>query len=81
MAVSELPMLGADERELVTRTWNATQRPFSDGARVHELIAAQAARTPEALAVVGLGRAADLCRARGTLQPPRPPPRRARGAP
>lgn len=50
--VGDLPMLGDDERVLVLETWNATQRPFSDRARIHELIAAQATRTPDATAVV-----------------------------
>jgi len=54
-AVGELPLLGDDERELVLETWNATRRPFSEGARVHELIGAQAASTPEAIALVGSG--------------------------
>jgi amino acid adenylation domain-containing protein len=54
-AVDDLPLLGEDERALVLETWNATQRPFSDGVRVHELISAQAARTPEAVAVVSSG--------------------------
>jgi amino acid adenylation domain-containing protein len=51
LAIGDLPLLGGEERSQVLTAWNDTARPFSDGARVHELIAAQAARTPSAVAV------------------------------
>jgi amino acid adenylation domain-containing protein len=40
------------ERREVVESWNATATAFPDDRCVHELIAAQAARTPEAVAVV-----------------------------
>ncbi|MEW5928738.1 MAG: amino acid adenylation domain-containing protein [Gemmatimonadota bacterium] len=64
----ELPLLGAAERERVVAEWNDTARPYPD-ALVHELFAEQAARTPDAPAVLtggepltyaGLDRRSDL---------------------
>ncbi|HEX2091735.1 MAG TPA: amino acid adenylation domain-containing protein, partial [Longimicrobiaceae bacterium] len=49
--LSELPLLGAAERRQVLEAWNATERPYPAGLRVHDLFAAQAARTPQATAV------------------------------
>ncbi|HEY0603268.1 MAG TPA: MupA/Atu3671 family FMN-dependent luciferase-like monooxygenase, partial [Herpetosiphonaceae bacterium] len=49
--VSRLPLLSAAEQETLLRTWNATALPSPD-ACIHELIAAQAARTPDAIALV-----------------------------
>ncbi len=49
--VSGLPLLDGAERERVLREWNATERPYPAGLRVHDLFAAQAARTPDAVAV------------------------------
>ncbi|HEX8272116.1 MAG TPA: amino acid adenylation domain-containing protein, partial [Longimicrobiaceae bacterium] len=49
--VSELPLLGGDERRRVVAEWNDTARPYPD-ALVHELFAEQAARTPDAPAVL-----------------------------
>ncbi|HEV2735904.1 MAG TPA: amino acid adenylation domain-containing protein, partial [Longimicrobiaceae bacterium] len=49
--VSGLPLLDDAERERVLRAWNATERPYPAGLRVHDLFAAQAARTPDAVAV------------------------------
>ncbi|HKI02159.1 MAG TPA: non-ribosomal peptide synthase/polyketide synthase, partial [Thermoanaerobaculia bacterium] len=48
--LSELPLLGPGERDQLLLEWNATDRPVPAGL-VHEWIAAQAARTPEAVAV------------------------------
>jgi amino acid adenylation domain-containing protein len=50
--VSDLPVMSAAERKLLVDAWNATavDRPF--GCCVHELVSAQAARTPDATAVV-----------------------------
>ncbi len=49
--VDALPLLPAAERELVVKTWNATDRP-APGGTVTELFEAQAARTPHATALV-----------------------------
>jgi amino acid adenylation domain-containing protein len=49
--LAALPLLGSEEREQLLTGWNATARPVPDGC-VHEWIAAQAARSPEAVAVV-----------------------------
>jgi amino acid adenylation domain-containing protein len=50
-ALDALDVLSASERELVVETWNATAAPFPSDACLHELIEAQAARTPDAVAV------------------------------
>ncbi len=49
--LSELPLLGEAERDQIVVEWNATGKPVPQGF-VHEWIAAQAVRTPEAVAVV-----------------------------
>ncbi|MGO1070384.1 amino acid adenylation domain-containing protein, partial [Lysobacter sp. CA199] len=51
-AVSRLPILGEDERNLVLQTWNATAIEYPRDACMHELFEAQAARTPDAVALV-----------------------------
>jgi amino acid adenylation domain-containing protein len=51
-AVAELPLLGPEERRRVVSEWNDTARPLPTEALIHELIAAQAARTPDAVALV-----------------------------
>ncbi|MGW2230891.1 amino acid adenylation domain-containing protein, partial [Streptomyces formicae] len=48
--VGRVDVLGAPERELVVAEWNATAAPVP-GVSVPELFAAQAARTPDAVAV------------------------------
>ncbi|MEW5925949.1 MAG: amino acid adenylation domain-containing protein, partial [Gemmatimonadota bacterium] len=48
---AEVPLLRAEERAQVLEGWNATAAEFPD-APVHERIAAQAARTPDAAAVL-----------------------------
>ncbi|HEU4560010.1 MAG TPA: amino acid adenylation domain-containing protein, partial [Longimicrobium sp.] len=50
--VERLELLSAAERRMVVEEWNATDAAFSDDACVHELFEAQAARTPDAVAVV-----------------------------
>jgi non-ribosomal peptide synthetase component F len=47
-----LPLLGAEELALVTRTWNDTAAPFPQDACLHTLFADQAARTPERTALI-----------------------------
>src|SRR5262249_11669879 len=49
--VGRLETLGAAERELVVSGWYDTERPVPSGSLV-ELLAAQVARTPDAVAVV-----------------------------
>jgi len=50
-SLRELPLLAPAERHQVTVEWNATAREVPRAACVHELFAAQAARTPHAMAV------------------------------
>ncbi|MCB1058296.1 MAG: amino acid adenylation domain-containing protein, partial [Acidobacteria bacterium] len=56
--LSELPMLDAAERHQVVAEWNDTARPENSQppATLHELVLAQARRTPEAVAVSSGGR-------------------------
>jgi amino acid adenylation domain-containing protein len=49
--IDELPLLDAAERALVVRTWNDTPADYPQNFCLHELIAQQAARTPEAAAL------------------------------
>ncbi|MDT8368397.1 MAG: amino acid adenylation domain-containing protein [Longimicrobiales bacterium] len=55
-SVSTLPVMGPEEEERVLHEWNATEVPFPREVGVHSLVSAQAARTPEAVAVVAGGR-------------------------
>jgi amino acid adenylation domain-containing protein len=48
----EAEPLAEAERTLVVETWNATAEPYPSEACVHELFEAQAALTPEAVALV-----------------------------
>jgi amino acid adenylation domain-containing protein len=50
--VAALDVLPASERQRVVEQWNATAAPYPDDACLHELIDAQVARTPDAVAVV-----------------------------
>jgi amino acid adenylation domain-containing protein len=49
--LSELPLLTSVEREQLA-AWNATLEPRPAGATLHRLFEAQAARTPDAVAVI-----------------------------
>ncbi|MEA2125487.1 MAG: hypothetical protein QOI80_2269 [Solirubrobacteraceae bacterium] len=49
--LSELPILTADERRRMLVEWNDTAHPYDERC-VHERIAEQAAKTPDAVAVV-----------------------------
>jgi amino acid adenylation domain-containing protein len=51
-SVWALPMLTAAEKDRVLRAWNETEAPYPDDVCVHELFEAQAARTPDAVAVM-----------------------------
>nr|QEO74352.1 condensation domain-containing protein [uncultured bacterium] len=50
--VSALPLLGEDERRQLLSEWNETAAEYPRDKPLHELIAAQADRTPDAVAVV-----------------------------
>lgn len=50
--IRELPLLRPAEREQLLVTWNATAAAYPSELPIHELFAAQAARTPAAVAVV-----------------------------
>ncbi|HEX6597441.1 MAG TPA: amino acid adenylation domain-containing protein [Acidimicrobiales bacterium] len=49
--LSELPLLGSDERRLVVEGWNGTDRDFPADATLASLFEAQAARSPDATAI------------------------------
>jgi amino acid adenylation domain-containing protein len=51
-AVDQLPLLSEAERRQVLEEWNATAADYPQDKCVHELFEAQAARTPDAIAVV-----------------------------
>ncbi|WP_141588881.1 non-ribosomal peptide synthetase/type I polyketide synthase [Myxococcus sp. AB056] len=53
--VSELPLLSDAERQRMLVEWNDTREPFAADATLHGLFEAQAARTPDAVAVVAEG--------------------------
>jgi amino acid adenylation domain-containing protein len=53
--ISALDILGDDERRRLLAVANGARAPFGDGACAHEMFEAQAARTPEATAVIGGG--------------------------
>lgn len=50
--VGELPLVGPRERQQLVAGWNDTARAVDTAACVHQRIAAQAARTPDAVALV-----------------------------
>ncbi|WP_199896765.1 non-ribosomal peptide synthetase, partial [Streptomyces niger] len=50
--VAGLPLLTEDERHELAVEWNATGLPAGDPALLHERLTAQAARTPDAVALV-----------------------------
>jgi amino acid adenylation domain-containing protein len=54
--VRELPLLAPRERETLLVDWNKTSVEFTDPDTLHELVALQAAKTPEARAVEFEGR-------------------------
>jgi amino acid adenylation domain-containing protein len=51
-AVGDLPLLAEAERRQVLVDWNRAPSPYPRAATLHELFAAQVARTPDAVAVV-----------------------------
>ncbi|HLL48435.1 MAG TPA: condensation domain-containing protein, partial [Longimicrobiaceae bacterium] len=50
--VDRLPLLGAEERRQLLEGWNVAEAEYPQASCVHELFQAQAARTPDAAAVV-----------------------------
>ncbi|WP_052809539.1 non-ribosomal peptide synthetase [Streptomonospora alba] len=54
--IAELALLPDDERRTLVLDWNATDAPLPAGHGIHQLIEAQAERTPDAPAVVVGGR-------------------------
>src|SRR5262249_39491655 len=50
--LSELALLPAPERHQLVVEWSGSSPALGQGLRLHDLFAAQAARTPQALAVV-----------------------------
>ncbi len=50
-ALSELPILGAGERNRVLVEWNATESAFPDGVCIHEAFEVQVARSPNSIAI------------------------------
>ncbi len=51
LAVRDIQLLTAKERDLVTSTWNATTKPFPQERGLNELLAEAAAKNPDAPAV------------------------------
>ena len=51
--LSQLPILTPEEERRILFEWNQTEAEYPRGACVHELFEAQAARTPEAIALEG----------------------------
>ncbi|WP_437821703.1 amino acid adenylation domain-containing protein [Sorangium sp. So ce1078] len=55
--VSRLPLLDAEERRRLLIAWNDAALDFPRDACIHDLVASQAARTPDAVAVIAGRRA------------------------
>ena len=72
--VSAIPLLPEEERRRLLVEWNETRSDYPCGSCVHELISAQAERSPEQAAVEVRRPTLDLCRARGALESSRPLP-------
>ncbi|HEY0604611.1 MAG TPA: amino acid adenylation domain-containing protein, partial [Herpetosiphonaceae bacterium] len=53
LPITTLPLLTAAERQQLLVEWNATQLPSPQDRCVHDLVTAQARRTPDAVAVRG----------------------------
>ena len=51
-AVEQLPLLMKDEREVLVRTWNATEMSYPRNACLHDLFEVQVRHTPNAIALV-----------------------------
>ncbi len=75
--LSALPLLTKAERNQLLLEWNATATDYPREACIHELFEAQAARTPDAVAVSLRGADAHLCGAERAGQPAGASPDRA----
>jgi amino acid adenylation domain-containing protein len=62
--VADLPLLSVAQRQQILVDWNDTSMPAGPEQTLHEMVFAQAARTPEALAVVD----GDACLSYAELQ-------------
>src|SRR6266540_3384433 len=51
--ISEISLLNEQERKQIVVEWNRTGKPYPKDRCVHELIAEQAERTPERIALIG----------------------------
>lgn len=51
-AIADLPILSPSEQQQLLVTWNQTETKYDPNACIHELFEAQAAKTPDAIAVV-----------------------------
>ncbi|QLF91732.1 amino acid adenylation domain-containing protein [Pseudomonas sp. ABC1] len=51
-AISELPLLDQEEREQIIYEWNCTEASYPREQCIHQLIEAQAEKTPDAVAVM-----------------------------
>ena len=74
--LDDISLLPAAERHQLLVEWNNTPGLLPDELRAQQLFEAQAARTPEAVAVVFGDATADLPRAGPPRQPARAPPAR-----
>jgi amino acid adenylation domain-containing protein len=54
-AIGALPLLDAQERHRILIDWNDTARPYPQDLCLHQLFEQQAARTPDAVAIVDEG--------------------------
>lgn len=80
--IADLPFLTAAERHQLLVEWNDTQHPYLDDQCIHQLIEAQVAQTPDAVAVIFVDKSDDrMTRWQGdkvnyeatvTLSPPHP---------
>ncbi len=50
--IAQLPLLTSRESEQILVEWNATERPYAQDICIQQLVEAQVARTPEAIAVL-----------------------------
>ncbi|WP_183085170.1 non-ribosomal peptide synthetase, partial [Trinickia fusca] len=52
LPIGQIDLLDAEERRLLIETWNATDAPYPEHLCIHELVEAQAQRTPKAIALI-----------------------------
>jgi len=76
----DLPLLTAAERHQLLFAWNDTDTDYPADALLHELIEAQAARTPDAVAVVSDGRSLSYSKLDHRRQSAGPRPAASRGS-